>query len=105
MDLSGLHASALAFSASVQERKEILWKEASQRMPSVASKESSVTRSPSLVRALRCRQLSEAAILVLADLQGYARQAELERPLCNTMAAMPDAAKLMLFSVVPPRFC
>ena len=66
------------------------------------SKEAYVTKIPSEVRGVLSGEMSNAAVLVVADLQGHAPQADLERAVCDTMAAMPHAAKLLLFTDVPP---
>ncbi|CAE7197800.1 unnamed protein product [Symbiodinium sp. CCMP2592] len=89
-----------------KERHNILWKEAGRRLNSLAtvdhlSKECYATRVPSQVRGLFSKKMADAAVLVVADLQGHAPHADLERTLCDTMAGLPEAAKLLLFTDVP----
>ena len=69
------------------------------------SKEAYVTKIPSEVRGVLSGEMSNAAVLVVADLQGHAPQADLERTACKTMAAMPDAATRSQFHALGSRVC
>ncbi|CAE7695729.1 unnamed protein product, partial [Symbiodinium sp. CCMP2592] len=91
-----------------KERHNILWKEAGRRLGFLAtvdhlSKECYATRVPSQVRGLLSGEMADAAVLVVADLQGHVPHCDLERTLCDTMASIPEAAKLLLFTDMPPR--
>ena len=93
---------------NLQERHTILWKEAGRWLSSVVTadhlcKEVYCTRVPSQVRGLLSGDMADAAVIVVADLQGHSPQAEMEKTVCDTMALLPEAAKLLLFTDVPPR--
>ena len=69
---------------NLQERHTILWKEAGRRLLSVVTadhlcKEVYCTRVPSQVRGLLSGDMADAAVIVVADLQGHGPQAEMEK--------------------------